>query len=93
MPSYVSECDHYFSDYDKESYLEIVERLHPQYMLLPMDKENAFPCYFEEIFSGNLPAAYYSSIWSSMLAADAFSAVQEVGLENMDKVRKITRRY
>lgn len=28
-----------------------------------------------------------------MLAADAFSAVQEVGLENSAEVRKVTRRF
>ncbi len=100
----------------------MAERLHSQYFVLPPDKDDAFPLYFEEILGGDKvrlppvasfnirniqtnadvlslpritfqPAAYFSQTWSQMLAADAFAAVQEVGMENTEEVKKVCRRW
>ena len=41
---------------------------------LLLEKVDSHPCSFHEIFSGDHPAAYYSSLWSTMLAADVYRA-------------------
>ena len=48
--------------------------------MLPREKEDAFPLYFEEMLTGHWAAGYYCSLWARMLAADIFSAYVEVRL-------------
>ena len=67
-------------------------RLRPEYLLLPREKEDVFPTNFTEIFGGDQAGAIFCKTWSNMIAADAFSALQEVGLENKDEVKKVARR-
>lgn len=40
-----------------------------------------------------MAAAYYSHIWSRMVAADIFSAFQEVGFEDRKSLRTIGERF
>lgn len=61
----------------KDFWLDIVKRLWPKHILLPFDKEDSHPCSFTEIFSGEWAAAYYSQIWSQMIAADIYGAFHE----------------
>ena len=49
-----------------------------QYLVLPREKEDCFPLYFEDMMTGHHAAAYYCHLWSRMLAADIFSAYTEV---------------
>lgn len=51
-----------------------------------------FPLNFAEIMGGEQPAAYFCGTWAKMLAADAFSAVKEAGLENEEEVKKVGMR-
>jgi oligopeptidase A len=67
-------------------WLDIVKDLYPKFMPFALDKRDAHPCSFAPIFSGDWAAAYYSGVWSRMVAADAYNAfkdssedVQEVG--------------
>ena len=69
----------YFDDYESEQYTDLAIRLASQYLVLPREKEDAFPLYFEEMLTGHWSAAYYCKLWSRMLAADIFSAYSEVG--------------
>jgi len=83
----------YTEDYENEQYDDLANRLAPQYLVLDREKEDAFPMYFEDMLTGPWAAAYYSHIWSKMLAADLFSAYLEVGLENTESVRKVSARF
>ncbi len=58
-----------------------------------MDKDDSFPLNFTDVLGSNLQASYYSSTWSKMLAADAFSAAREIGLENKEEIKKVCRRF
>ena len=65
-----------------------MKSLFPKYNLLPMDKSDAMLCSFSEIFTGGQAAAYYSSLWSRMLAADIYCAL----VESPDNQREYGRR-
>eukprot|EP00095_Tigriopus_kingsejongensis_P011036 maker-scaffold109_size355148-snap-gene-1.29 protein:Tk11036 transcript:maker-scaffold109_size355148-snap-gene-1.29-mRNA-1 annotation:"oligopeptidase a" len=80
-------------DANADSAHGISEILYPQYLLIPRIKEDSFPLNFAEVIGGDLAGAYFCGTWSRMLAADAFSAVKEAGMENEDDVRKITQRF
>jgi oligopeptidase A len=56
-------------------------------------EEDAFLCSFGHIFAGGYSAGYYSYKWAEVLSADAFSAFEEVGLENEEAIRATGRRF
>lgn len=66
----------------KDFWLDIVKRLWPEHFLLPLDKYDSHPCSFTEIFSGEWAAAYYSHLWSQVIAADVYSAFHEARGDN-----------
>ena len=67
----------YTEDYDKGSFAEMAARIHSDFLLLPAVQNDSFPLYCSDMFSGDHPAAIFSSTWAKMIAADAFSAVHE----------------
>ncbi len=56
-------------------------------------EEDAFLCSFGHIFAGGYSAGYYSYKWAEVLSADAFSAFEEVGLENEEAIKATGRRF
>jgi len=83
----------YTEDYESEQFQALAQRLEQQYLVLPREREDCFPLYFEDMMSGNHPAAYYSHLWARMLAADLFSAYLEVGMQDTQAVSKLSKRF
>ena len=59
-------------------------------MPLPEDR---FLCSFSHIFAGGYAAGYYSYKWAEVMSADAFSAFEDVGLDNEDEVKKVGMKF
>ncbi len=55
--------------------------------------EDRFLCSFSHIFSGGYAAGYYSYKWAEVLAADAFAAFEEAGLQDPPAVARTGRRF
>ncbi|CAH0546258.1 unnamed protein product [Brassicogethes aeneus] len=76
----------------KDFWLDIVKRLWPQYRLFPLDKYDSHPCSFTQIFCDEWGAAYYSNLWSRMIAADVYSAFHEVQNDEQ-KLKDVGKRF
>ncbi len=61
-------------------------------VLAPIE-EDAMLCGFGHIFGGGYSAGYYSYKWAEVLSADAFSAFEDVGLDNEEEIRATGRRF
>ncbi len=61
--------------------------------VLPPLPEDRFLCAFTHIFAGAYAAGYYSYKWAEVLAADAFAAFAEAGLDDPAAVRATGRRF
>lgn len=82
-----------FDPTGNESAHDLNRRLSEQTSVLPLLPEDRSLCSFQHIFSGGYAAGYYSYKWSEILSADAFSAFEEVGLDNEVKVAETGRRF
>lgn len=76
----------------KEFWLPVVKNLWPQYRCFPLDRLDSHPCSFTQIFVEEWGAAYYSHIWSRLIAADIYSAFHEVQ-GNESEIAQIGKRF
>jgi len=81
----------YSTEYEREQYYALVDRLTDQYLVLKREEDDSFPCHFEEMTTGEYCAGYFSHLWSRMVAADVFSAYHESGWQHPDKIAKVSR--
>ena len=78
---------------EDENILEIQKRIANQYLPYSILDEDKFLCSFSHIFAGGYSAGYYSYKWAEIMSADAFSAFEEVNLDDKDEVAKVGRRF
>lgn len=76
----------------KEFWPDVMRRLWEQFQVVPLDKRNSFPCSWTPVFSGAYGGAYFSDVWSKMVATDVYSAFYEAG-EKGEKRAEIGQRY
>uniref|UniRef100_A0A1L8DU09 Putative oligopeptidase n=1 Tax=Nyssomyia neivai TaxID=330878 RepID=A0A1L8DU09_9DIPT len=76
----------------KEFWVDVMKELWPRYMTLPLEKKDSHPCSFTPIFSGDWGAAYFSHIWSRIIAADVYSAFHEAS-NNPEALAAVGKRF
>ncbi len=77
----------------QESILKLQQHYAEEHAIIEPLAEDRFLCSFSHIFAGGYSAGYYSYKWAEVLSADAFSAFEEVGLDNREAVSALGRRY
>lgn len=88
----------YFATLDLELYsksqfwMDVVKELWPQFCLIPLESRDSHVCSFHEIISGDYPAAYFSHIWSKVVAADIYSNFYEVR-DNEQNIQAVGKRF
>ncbi|KAJ1522818.1 hypothetical protein ONE63_001970 [Megalurothrips usitatus] len=70
----------------------IMEKLWPMYFAFPLDPLDHSPMSFNSIFADG-SASYYADLWSRVIAADVFTAFQEVGLDNKEATKAVGGRF
>ena len=87
------ELHHRFDPSGEETIFDVENRISQQTAVMPPLPENRFLCAFSHIFAGGYSAGYYSYKWAEVLSADAFSAFEDVGLDNDDAVMQTGRKF
>ncbi|XP_078097103.1 uncharacterized protein LOC144510919 [Mustelus asterias] len=76
-----------------DSWTRVVREIAKRFSVMKQLPEDCVLCTFLHIFSGGYSAGYYAYEWAEVLALDAFSAFEDIGLQNRNAISKIGHRF
>jgi oligopeptidase A len=82
-----------YQPHSGETHHDVRDRIAKITTVMPPLPEDQFLCSFSHIFAGGYAAGYYSYKWAEVLSADAFSAFEDVGLENEEAIQEVGKRF
>ena len=78
---------------ENEDPIEVMKRMADKYLINKIDNDDRFICAFSHIFAGGYSAGYYSYKWAEVMSADAFSAFEEINMDNIQELKKVGMRF
>ncbi|KAI6699462.1 hypothetical protein NL676_013786 [Syzygium grande] len=76
-----------------ESVYDVDRKVSEKTQVIPPLPEDRWLCSFDHIFAGGHEAGYYSYMWAEVLSADAFSAFEDAGLDDIKAVKEMAQRF
>ena len=78
---------------ENEDPIDAMRKMADKYLVTKIDDNDRFICSFNHIFAGGYSAGYYSYKWAEVMSADAFSAFEEIDMNNPKELREVGMRF
>ncbi len=79
---------------DKKDFVQkTLDKVRKEHSVIIPPSFNRFQNSFSHIFAGGYAAGYYSYKWAEVLSADVYAAFEEVGTDQVEKIRQVGLRF